>query len=78
MICKVCNYNSETNNSETDWKFWKMSDVVFEFERQEFTDEKECMNGTLLVCPKCFSLSILPTSTSNVALTEDDEQQGIL
>lgn len=58
MICKTCGYNSEHNVDESDYEFWKMSEVQFEFERQEFTDEKETMKGQLYCCPKCFTLRI--------------------
>lgn len=66
MICKACNYNDETNNEEQDYLFWEMKDVNFEFERQEFSDEKEIMNGTMFVCPKCFTVQILPKDIKSV------------
>lgn len=60
MICNVCNYNSETNNDEEDYDFWVMTDTNFEFERQEFSDSIQILNGNLILCPKCFTLQILP------------------
>lgn len=54
MICSHCNYNSKTNIDEEDYEFWEMTDVNFEFQRREFTDEVEVMNCSMFLCPKCY------------------------
>ena len=72
MKCNACNYDSDLNKEESDWMFWEMSNVNFEFERQEFTDEKEVMNGSLYVCPKCYNMQIVPKEKKFTNLDEEE------
>lgn len=67
MVCKACSYDSTTNKDEQDWEFWEYKDVNFEFERQEFTDEVEIMNGRMFVCPKCMTVQIQPTEIRKIS-----------
>ena len=55
MICEACKYDSDKNEKEKDWQFWKMDGVFFEFERQEFTDVKDIAKVEMYLCPKCHS-----------------------
>jgi hypothetical protein len=62
MICKACNYDSDKNESDSNYIFWQMTNINFQFERQEFTDVVEVLDGDMFLCPKCFTPQIVKTN----------------